>query len=135
MKAYANRHVPVPPILMDEIDSYVGDVVGDRDALVFTALHGGPLRHGNFYRSQFKPAVRAAGLPEGLRFHDLRHTYGTFCIASMADPYAVMKRMGHSSITVTCDTYGHMFPERDAQITDGLENLLRRGVDFSWTRS
>ena len=45
-----------------------------------------------------------------------------------------MKRMGHSSITVTYDTYGHLFPERDAQITDRLEDLLRRGVDSSWTR-
>jgi hypothetical protein len=45
-----------------------------------------------------------------------------------------MKRMGHSWITVTYDTYGHLFPERDAEITDRLEDLLRRGVDFSWTR-
>ena len=77
----------------------------------------------------------AAGLPEGLRFHDLRHTYAAFCIASTADPYAVMRRMGHSSITVTYNTYGHLFPERDAEITDRLEDLFRRaGVDYSWTR-
>ena len=37
--------------------------------------------------------------------------------------------------TVTYDTYGHLFPERDAEITDGLESLLQRGVDFPWTRS
>ena len=46
-----------------------------------------------------------------------------------------MRRMGHSSITVTYDTHGHLFPERDAEITDSLETLFRRGVDFSWTRS
>lgn len=132
-KTYANRHVPVPRSLLDELQLHLGDRIQDRDALVFTAREGGPLRHGNFYRSYFKTAVRAAGLPERLRFHDLRHTYATFCIASTADPYAVMKRMGHSSITVTYDTYGHMFPERDAEITDRLESLLRRGVDFSWT--
>lgn len=79
--------------------------------------------------------VRAAGLPDSLRFHDLRHTSAAFCIASTADPYAVMRRMGHSSITVTYDTYGHMFPERDAEITDRLEDLFRRGVDSPWTPS
>jgi len=38
--------------------------------------------------------------------------------------------MGHSSITVTYDTYGHMFPERDAEITNRLEDLFRRTVGF-----
>jgi hypothetical protein len=38
----------------------------------------------------------------------------------------VMKRMGHSSITITYDTYGHLFPERDAEITDRLEQLFRQ---------
>ncbi len=38
--------------------------------------------------------------------------------------------MGHSSITVTYDTYGHLFPERDVEITDALDGLFQRGVDF-----
>ncbi len=134
-KTYANRHVPLPPLLRDELAAYLAKRGTEREGLVFTAPQGGPLRHGNFYRTKFKPAVRAAGLPHSLRFHDLRHTYATFCIASTADPYAVMRRMGHSSITVTYDTYGHMFPERDAEITDRLEDLFRRGVDSPWTPS
>ena len=45
-----------------------------------------------------------------------------------------MRRMGHSSITVTYNTYGHLFPERDAEITDRLEDLFRcAGVDYLWT--
>jgi integrase len=132
-KTYANRHVPMPPRLLDELSNYLGPRRNDREGLVFTSPQGGPLRHGNFYKSKFKPAVRAAGLPEGLRFHDLRHTYAALCIASTADPYAVMRRMGHSSITVTYDTYGHLFPERDAEITDALDGLFQRGVDFLWT--
>jgi integrase len=133
-KTYANRHVPIPTLLRDELVAYLAERCDDREQLVFTGPLGGPLRHGNFYRSKFKPAVRAAGLPDGLRFHDLRHTYAAFCIASTADPYAVMRRMGHSSITVTYDTYGHMFPERDAEITEHLGEFFQRGVDFSWTR-
>ncbi len=58
----------------------------------------------------------------------------TSCFASTADPYAVMRRMGHSSITVTYDTYGHMFPERDAEITVRLGDFFQQGVDFLWTR-
>ncbi len=133
-KTYANRHVPIPTQLRDELAAYLADRRNDRESLVFTSPLGGPLRHSNFYPSKFKPAARAAGLPEGLRFHDLRHTYAAFCIASTADPYAVMRRMGHSSITVTYDTYGHLFPERDAEITERLEEFFQRGVDFLWTR-
>ena len=134
-KNYARRHVPLPPFLRDELGEYIALGRRNTDDLVFSAPLGGPLRHGLFYRRAFKPAVLAAGLPEGLRFHDLRHTYAAFCIASTADPYAVMRRMGHSSITVTYNTYGHLFPERDAEITDRLEDLFRRaGVDYSWTR-
>ena len=124
-KTYANRHVPMPPRLLDELAAYLGPRREHREELVFTSPKGGQLRHGTFYSSKFKPAVRAAGLPEGLRFHDLRHTYAAFCIASTADPYAVMRRMGHSSITVTYDTYGHLFPERDVEITDAPDGLFQ----------
>jgi len=135
-KTYARRHVPLPPFLRDELGRYLAGRPADAEALVFTAPKGGPLRHNLFYRNKYKPALPGAGLPDGLRFHDLRHTYAAFCIASTADPYAVMRRMGHSSITVTYDTYGHLFPERDAQITASLEELFqRKNVDSVWTRS
>jgi integrase len=133
-KTYANRHVPLPPFLRDELAAYLAGRPHDPGALVFTAPQGGALRHNLFYRRHYKPAAAAVGLPADLRFHDLRHSYAAFCIASTADPYAVMRRMGHSSITVTYNTYGHLFPERDQEITTGLEELFHRAdVDFSWT--
>lgn len=122
-KTYTRRHVPMPDFIRDELADFVNGRARNPDELVFTAPQGGILRHGNFYRMRFKPAVVRAGLPSDLRFHDLRHTYAAMCIASTADPYAVMKRMGHSTITVTYDTYGHLFPARDAEITAALEAL------------
>ena len=133
-KTYARRHVPLPAFLREELEAYLAARPVGPDGLVFTAIQGGPLRHKNFYRRRFKPAVVAVGLPADLRFHDLRHTYAAFCIASTADPYAVMRRMGHSSITVTYNTYGHLFPERDAEITANLEVIRRAGVDSTWTQ-
>jgi len=44
---------------------------------------------------------------------------------SGANPLAVMKRMGHSSITVTYDRYGHLFPQNDAEIIAGLDAVGR----------
>lgn len=122
-KTYARRHVPMPAFLRDEMEEFLRGRRSDLDALVFTNMGGGPLRHNWFSKRRFKPAVIAGDLPATLRFHDLRHTYAAFCISSTADPYAVMRRMGHSSITVTYGTYGHLFPRRDEDITAGLEAL------------
>lgn len=59
-----------------------------------------------------------------MRFHDLRHTSVALAIAGGAHPKAIQTRMGHSSITVTLDGYGHLFPELDEAIArsfgDGL---------------
>lgn len=60
-------------------------------------------------------------LPEAVRFHDLRHTCAAMLIAQCAHPKAIMERLGHSSIQVTLDRYGHLLPSLDEALTDGLE--------------
>lgn len=82
------------------------------DDLVFTTKTGAPIRQHMFYRRYFKPAVRAA-LPaekHGFRFHDLRHTCASLLIAAGAHPKAIQERLGHSSIQITMDRYGHSSP-------------------------
>lgn len=87
-------------------------------------LHGGePIRHRNFYKNQFKPALDRAGLDPTVRFHDLRHTCAAMLIGLGAHPKAIMERLGHSSITVTLNTYGHLLPELEGALTEGLEEL------------
>jgi integrase len=88
--------------------------------LVFSSAEGQPLRR-NFYRRHFKPAVRNAGLPEALRFHDLRHTCAAILIAQGAHPKEIQERLGHSTIRLTFDRYGHLFPGLDERLRDGLE--------------
>jgi integrase len=62
--------------------------------------------------------LRAAGL--ACPFHDLRHTSVALAIAEGADPKAIQARMGHSSINVTLDRYGHLLPELDEAIAVGF---------------
>jgi integrase len=128
-KTYERRAVALPPSLCEELAAYLADRPREPDALVFGAPEGGPLRHRNFYRRQFRPAVAAAGLPERTRFHDLRHTCAALLIAQGAHPLAVMQRLGHSSITVTMNTYGHLFPELDEALTEGLDAAYRAARD------
>jgi integrase len=91
---------------------------------VFPGPQGGPLRHGNFYRRHWRKAVKAA-LPaekHALRFHDLRHTCASLLIAAGAHPKAIQERLGHSTIQITMDRYGHLLPSIEATLTDALES-------------
>jgi integrase len=127
-KTYARRRVPLPRFLADELAGYQPHPY-DAEALVFTGPDGGPLRHRNFYGCHFRPAIAQAGLPDGLRFHDLRHTYAALLIAEGAHARALMERMGHSSITVTLNTYGHLLPGLEAHLTDALDARGRAARD------
>src|SRR4029077_570103 len=92
----------------------------------FTSEEGLPLRR-SFYRRHYKPAVRRAGLPEALRFHDLRHSCAAILIAQGAHPKEIQERLGHSTIKLTFDRYGHLLPS--------LDDRLREGLDRMWEES
>ncbi len=124
-KNYQRRSVPLPASIQDDLSCYLRTRSLHRDDPVFTSSDGGPLRHNNFYRRQFKPAVVKAGLPPTVRFHDLRHTFASFLIAEGAHPRAIMERMGHSSVQVTLGTYGHVLPAIDERLTSGLDDAAR----------
>jgi integrase len=69
-----------------------------------------------------------AGLAIKLRFHDLRHTCAALLIAQGAHPKEIQERMGHSTIRLTFDRYGHLFPSLDGRLRDGLEATFRASV-------
>jgi integrase len=120
-KTHAERTVRLPRFLCDELAAYLASPPRDRDAFVFTAPKGGPLRHHNFYKRQFCPALVRAGLPAQIRFHDLRHTCASLLIAQGAHPKAIQAHLGHSSIQVTMDRYGHLFPDALEHLADRLD--------------
>lgn len=114
-------------ITAEHLDTYV---VGGPDALVFTNQHGGTINGPSFTGNVFKPALERAGIDRKTRIHDLRHTAVALSIAAGAHPKAIQVRMGHASITVTLDRYGHLFPEQDEKIAAGLDGLRPSGVDL-----
>lgn len=120
-KTYETRSVPIPAFLAERLGEHLLTVPNRPESLVFSSPSGEPLRNGNFVQRHFKPAVCQAGLPEGFRFHDLRHTHAALLVAEGAHPLAIMKRLGHSSIQVTHDRYGHLFPHLEAGLTDALD--------------
>lgn len=90
---------------------------------MFTAPEGGAVRHHRFMTRHFYPAT--AGMPEGLRFHDLRHTCAAILIGQGWNAKQIQERLGHASIRTTLDRYGHLFEGHDAELLEGLDATFR----------
>jgi hypothetical protein len=82
----------------------------------------GPMEPRNVNR-RFEVARRAAGL-ERLRLHDLRHAFATFLIHQGQELRTVMDLLGHSTIRLTADTYGHVLPVRAREAADGIDQIM-----------
>ncbi len=121
-KTYARRRVSLPRFLRDELAAHMAGLPGGRDAFLFTTATGEPVRHNNFYKRFYAPAV-AASLPDrdGVRFHDLRHTCAAWLIDAGAHPLQIKLRLGHEDIKTTMNSYGHLFPSTEPELADLLD--------------
>lgn len=90
---------------------------------VFTNTDGGPLRRSHFHRSNYKPMLTRAGLPE-IRFHDLRHSAATSLLLAGVHPKIVADRLGHSKIGITMDLYSHVLPSMQKDAADRINQLF-----------
>ncbi|MDM8523280.1 site-specific integrase [Desulfococcaceae bacterium HSG8] len=70
---------------------------------------------------QFRRLLKKAGLRK-IRFHDIRHTYASLLLSSNASPVYVKEQMGHSSIRMTVDRYGHWIPGNSERFVDLLDS-------------
>ncbi|TAK36118.1 MAG: site-specific integrase [Chloroflexota bacterium] len=93
----------------------------DKD-LAFCTETGAPLTQ-DMARSPFQTALRRAGLPS-IRLHDLRHTAATLLLAQGVHPKVVQEMLGHSTITLTLDTYSHVIPALHAEAAAHMDRLF-----------
>jgi integrase len=109
--------------VQQHVDCYAQD--GD-DGLIFTSPTGTPLRHSNFYRRVWLPAVEKAGLA-GVHFHDLRHAGNQFTADAGANLRELMARMGHAS-TRAAMIYLHSTDERQRTLADAVDKAARAAL-------
>lgn len=91
--------------------------------LVFPSSEGTILDPDNLYHRYFVPVLTKSGIRK-IRLHDLRHSFGSLLIQRGASIVYVKEQMGHSSIQVTVDTYGHLVPGADVSYVDRLDEQL-----------
>lgn len=92
---------------------------------LFMDSDGGFLRKPNFHRNVWKPLKTAAGLPDHVTFHDLRHAHASTLLRQNVHPKIVQERMGHSSIKLTMDTYSHLIPDAQDAAADAIDKARR----------
>ena len=80
-------------------------------------------------KRQFRNACRGAGV-EGLRFHDLRHTFASRLVEKGVDIETVRDLLGHYSITVT-QRYTHSNDDRKKKAVELLSKLDRKGTNLT----
>ena len=90
--------------------------------LVFSSNVGTFLEPRNLDR-HFKRMLAKAGLPN-MRLHDLRHSAATLLLAQNVNPRVVMEILGHSRISMTLDTYGHVMYASIREATDKVSAIL-----------
>jgi integrase len=100
-----------------------GSVYADHD-LVFARKDGNPI-HPERVTKRFIQLVKSSGLRQ-VRLHDLRHGRASLLLASGTDIAVVSEMLGHSSITLTVDTYAHLLAGVGQKAADAADALIPR---------
>ena len=130
--AASAQPISLPPVLLATLRRHQRAQERERAAagtrwkehgLVFTTALGTPIEPRNLIR-HFKGVLKRAGLPQTIRFHDLRHSCATLLIAQGVHPRVVMEILRHSQISTTMNTYAHVLPRLQQDATAKIEELL-----------
>ncbi len=118
------RSVGLIPQAIEALEAYRYRVDGlDPEGLVFPNRSGKPLA-SYMVTKPFKGICKRLGLPETTRFHDLRHTAATIWLLKGVHPKIVQEALGHSTITITLDTYSHVLPSMQDKAVEAMRETL-----------
>jgi integrase len=112
-------------MLEEHMDAYTGS---EPDALVFPAMDGGPLRLRAFRRREWKPALGRADIDESFRIHDMRHTTASLLINQGLHPKVIQEHLGHHTVSITLDRYGHLYETDTQRLADALDAAFDTGL-------
>ena len=78
----------------------------------------------NAIEKQYKKILERDNTLKKIRIHDFRHSHASLLINNGEDYLVVKERLGHASITTTIDTYSHLYPSKQKDLADKLDDLL-----------
>ncbi len=131
--ASSNRTVPLASFVVDAMADHLRRHPVGASGLLITDPRGRPV-DSNIFGHQWRSACRAAGA-QGLRYHDLRHTFASTLLSRGVSVKAVADWLGHANPSITLGTYAHLMPADeevarkvlDAALAPAAEDSLRTG--------
>jgi len=119
----SRRSIPMPSAVVESLAQHMAAFPTGPEGLIFTKRDGGPINRGSFSR-EWVPAVAAAGLPRGSRFHGLRHYYASLLIRFGESVKVVQARLGHATAAETLNTYAHLWPDSEDRTRQAVDAVL-----------
>jgi len=132
--SHSKRRVSMTAKLADYLSEYKGERESlslhlgrllKPDDLVFSNIEGKPIDPGVLSHS-FARIAKQAGL-QGVRFHDLRHTFASLMLLRGAKPKVISEALGHSSVAFTMDVYSHIIEGMQSDAMALLDKVLPPG--------
>ncbi|WP_165619591.1 tyrosine-type recombinase/integrase [Streptococcus equi] len=95
------------------------------DSLTLQVFQSSPITiTKNSVEKQYKKILERDNTLKKIRIHDFRHSHASLLINQGEDYLVVKERLGHASITTTIDTYSHLYPSKQKDLADKLDDLL-----------
>lgn len=115
----SNRIITFPELLIDLINDYVDSLYQyEPTQRLFSS-------YTNKYRlnSNLKKGAKETGV-KAIRIHDLRHSHTALLIDLDVNIKAIQQRLGHKDIDTTLNTYGHLYPTKQHEVANMLNNII-----------
>jgi integrase len=122
-KNRTQRKVPIAAALRDYLDEHLLGLAWI-DGLVFGATAADPITAAPM-RTRAERAWRKAKLSP-IKLHECRHTFASLMIAAGVNAKALSTYMGHATIGITLDRYGHLMPGNESEAAGLLDAYLAR---------
>lgn len=114
----SNRVIDIPEFLTEELREYVTHLYQpDPESRLF-------IRGEKYLRLALNSTAEKAGIKR-IRVHDIRHSHASLLIDMGANPVLIAARLGHESADITLKIYSHLFPTRQADIVQKINNTRK----------
>jgi len=124
--AKSRREIDVAPILAQALRELSSRFAGE---LVFPQPNGKPMNPSNLINREFNPTLKRASLRH-VPFHSLRDSYAALMIWAGHHPKYIQAQMGHASIKMTMDLYGHLMEETNPAASIKLQETFLEGSEL-----
>lgn len=116
----SKRVIPIPDFLYEHTQEYINslyDIKKDERIFYFTK---------NFLEKEIKRCCGNSGV-KVIRIHDLRHSHASLLIELGYNILVISERLGHEKVDTTWNTYSHLYPNKQIQLANELNNF-RNGL-------